>query len=311
MSPTIHITQGLPASGKTTFARTLEVARFNMDDYRSMLGLPYSRERESLVKDAMIRSACAALDCGHDIVIDNTHLNPGLLKQYRKAFTFYSPTYQVHSFTDVPLEECIRRDHERGLGTFARGYVGRDVIERLAVEFAAASRNGWKLTPEWMSVSSYVKPEPYVRNGLCPAAFLVDLDGTVAHNNGHRGFYDYTKVIDDEPIWDVIDAVRRHANSGLRPIFMSGRMDSCREDTIRWIEHHFHGLKVGPYQMQADLHMRRDKDQRPDWLVKNELFDAHVRSKYNVKFVYDDRNQVVRMWRDLGLTVFQVAEGDF
>lgn len=27
--------------------------------------------------------------------------------------------------------------------------------------------------------------------------------------------------------------------------------------------------------------------------------------------VFDDRRQVVRMWRELGLTVFQVAEGDF
>ena len=29
------------------------------------------------------------------------------------------------------------------------------------------------------------------------------------------------------------------------------------------------------------------------------------------QLLFDDRQQVVRMWRALGLTVFQVAEGDF
>ena len=32
---------------------------------------------------------------------------------------------------------------------------------------------------------------------------------------------------------------------------------------------------------------------------------------YNVKFVLDDRNRVVEMWRSLGLTCLQVADGDF
>jgi hypothetical protein len=31
----------------------------------------------------------------------------------------------------------------------------------------------------------------------------------------------------------------------------------------------------------------------------------------DVFLVVDDRNKVVDMWRTLGLTVFQVAEGDF
>jgi hypothetical protein len=31
----------------------------------------------------------------------------------------------------------------------------------------------------------------------------------------------------------------------------------------------------------------------------------------NVAMVFDDRNQVVDMWRQNGLTTFQVADGDF
>ncbi|KAB1900519.1 5'-hydroxyl kinase, partial [Micromonospora sp. AMSO31t] len=36
-----------------------------------------------------------------------------------------------------------------------------------------------------------------------------------------------------------------------------------------------------------------------------------IKDRYRVVGVFDDRQQVVRMWRSLDLTVFQVAEGDF
>ena len=40
--------------------------------------------------------------------------------------------------------------------------------------------------------------------------------------------------------------------------------------------------------------------------------DAKFETKFfDVKFVLDDRDQVVEMWRDMGLPCFQVAPGDF
>jgi hypothetical protein len=50
---------------------------------------------------------------------------------------------------------------------------------------------------------------------------------------------------------------------------------------------------------------------RKDAIMKEELYRQHIEGKYNIKFVLDDRQQVVDMWRGLGLTVFQVDEGDF
>ncbi|NBU34805.1 hypothetical protein EBS40_09370 [bacterium] len=52
-------------------------------------------------------------------------------------------------------------------------------------------------------------------------------------------------------------------------------------------------------------------DDRDDRIVKKEIFDAWIKDRYNVKFVLDDRNRVVEMWRSLGLKVLQVGEGDF
>jgi hypothetical protein len=46
-------------------------------------------------------------------------------------------------------------------------------------------------------------------------------------------------------------------------------------------------------------------------VVKLEIFDREIRERYYVVGVFDDRNKVVSMWRSLGLTVYQVADGDF
>jgi hypothetical protein len=59
------------------------------------------------------------------------------------------------------------------------------------------------------------------------------------------------------------------------------------------------------------LLMRPSGDSRPDSVVKRELYERYVAPRHTVTAVLDDRNAVVRMWRDLGLTVLQVADGDF
>jgi hypothetical protein len=57
--------------------------------------------------------------------------------------------------------------------------------------------------------------------------------------------------------------------------------------------------------------MRETGDRRKDSIIKKEIFDRHIRDVYNIEFVLDDRNQVVELWRSLGLTCLQVADGDF
>jgi len=57
--------------------------------------------------------------------------------------------------------------------------------------------------------------------------------------------------------------------------------------------------------------MRSQGDTRPDEIVKREIYEEHIKPLYNVDFVLDDRNKVVKMWRSLGLKVLQVAEGNF
>ena len=56
------------------------------------------------------------------------------------------------------------------------------------------------------------------------------------------------------------------------------------------------------------LVMRKDDDNRHDAEVKSEIFDTYIRGKYNVAFILDDRPKIVRMWKSLGLPVFNVGD---
>jgi hypothetical protein len=62
-------------------------------------------------------------------------------------------------------------------------------------------------------------------------------------------------------------------------------------------------------ELQKILAARNDN--RPDEVIKLELYKLHVEPDYKILFVLDDRNKVVDMWRDNGLKCLQVANGDF
>ncbi|MGH3374134.1 MAG: DNA polymerase beta superfamily protein [Actinoallomurus sp.] len=152
--------------------------------------------------------------------------------------------------------------------------------------------------------AEHYAPEPHPAGEV----FLVDLDGTVALRDETRPdvrrFYDWHRVGEDLPNRPVVGVVHALVRSGHRIIYLSGRSESARAATSVWIAEH-----VGvPGEA---LLMRASDDSRPDSVIKRELYERYVAPRYTVTAVLDDRNTVVRMWRDLGLTVLQVADGDF
>ena len=137
---------------------------------------------------------------------------------------------------------------------------------------------------------------------------IVDVDGTVALRRGKsaRGPFDYARVGEDTPNTPVIAVVEALALAGHDIVFLSGResVPGCREDTLAWLERHIAVPTI-------ELYMRAEGDQRRDSIVKRELYRKHLAGR-DILAVLDDRDQVVRMWRDeLGLTCLQVAYGDF
>lgn len=135
---------------------------------------------------------------------------------------------------------------------------------------------------------------------------IVDLDGTVCQK-GDRGWYEYSKVLSDAPIERIVRIVRMLHGQGINLVFCTGREDSCERQSIDWIKRHIFMSDAAP----VELYMRATGDRRPDFVVKKEIYKDVIEPKHNVWFVLDDRNSVVDMWRELGLTCLQVAKGDY
>jgi predicted kinase len=291
----VTLTVGLPASGKSTWAKRQvatsygKVVRVNMDDIRAMLGLPYSKEAEDLALRIQDQTILTAISQGKNVIVDNCHLTNNMPKRIKKALDG-SAVFQVESFLDVTVEEAIHRDSLRSTS------VGEDVIRNLAKHLSKT----WRLTEEWMNdikISPLYEPKPG-----SDAAVVFDIDGTLAKHVS-RSPYDYSRVLFDETHEHVVRLLKMYWDSGYEVLIVSGRPDSCREDTETW-------LWMNDIQY-SKLLMRKVFDGRDDREIKQEIFDNHIRDNYRVHMWFDDRNRVVNRMRKLGINVAQVAEGDF
>lgn len=296
---TLVITRGLPGSGKTTLARAWVAeapsarTRVNRDDLRANLygrqtGLDYAQEQS--VTAAQHAAVRALLTVGRDVIVDDTHLRLRHARAWADLAVELGATFEVIDMK-TPVDECVRRDAARDR------VVGADAIRRMAAQFRMP------LPPVRPSErKSDSPPRRYERNLSLPSAWLVDVDGTLALM-GDRSPYDTTRVSEDEPNETILDLAAVLRQQGHAIVVMSGRDEECRTDTAAWLERH-----LGDYD---ELHMREHLDRRADYLVKADLFDRHMRERWDVVGVLDDRTQVVRMWRAMGLTCLQVADGDF
>jgi predicted kinase len=296
---TVILTVGIPASGKTTWARqhvkehgnTMIVSR---DDIREAMGVASGEAEQAvtLVHRAQMEGAFAA---GMDVIVADTNINPKFRKALIKFCHEHAQDVHVKVFP-IGLDEAILRDSKR------IDKVGADVVTKFWNDMQSQS-----LRDDTLPHPRFKKYEHVLGADWKPPAVIVDIDGTVANHDGKRSPFDESKVFGDQPIWDVIDIIGSLKASGdYSIVFVSGRTDGCEDDTRQWIEFFFQFDKT-----EYDLFMRKSGDQRPDYVIKAEIYDEKVIPNWNIKMVFDDRDQVVRHVRARGITVAQVAPGRF
>ena len=303
------ITRGLPGAGKTTWARAFAqqhgYVRVNRDDTRMMLfgkktGLTF--EQEKAVTDTVQAAVRAHLKEGRSVVADDMNLRSKYVREWEKLAKSCFAEFNTAEF-NISVEEAIERQHHRP----EQDRVPADVIRSLATKYTPSGI----VMPVHESASGVDKTTwlPYEdpADEGAPLAIIVDIDGTVAKNMG-RGWYDLDRVGEDGVFEHIVDLVRTYSFHwwGLVVLFTSGRSEDAREVTDKWLRDN-----VVDEDMDWKLIMRPSGDNRPDSQVKYELFDQHIRGKYRVLFALDDRNQVVEMWREIGIPCLQVAPGDF
>lgn len=295
MSKKLIITRGLPGSGKTTWARELQLQLSNLhihviskDDIRkahTLTGWRWTPEGEKEIlhlRDAAVRNL---FKYDADIVIcadTNFGKHETRLRDLAKQC---GAEFEIKDFTDVPVETCIERDSKRPEDE----RVGPEVIKQMYNKYLVVE-----------------EPVTYVPEAGKPIAIICDLDGTIALHANKRSPYDYAKCEGDVLNESVAHIVKLYAASGYTILYVSGREAWCQPQTEKWLAKH-----DMPFGGRHKLLMRPSGDQRKDNIVKAELFNGNIRDHYDVRFVLDDRDQVVKMWRELGLTCLQVNYGAF
>lgn len=147
-------------------------------------------------------------------------------------------------------------------------------------------------------------------------AIVFDIDGTLADPHRRLKFVSgarkdwerfYQGVDGDEVIVPIAQLFALYASSlppSSKLICITGRPERTRAATLKWFRE-----KIGP---EPDaIYMRKDHDFRPDVEIKREWVEKLRDEGHNIILAFEDRDRVVKMYRDLGIQCCQVAEGTY
>lgn len=286
----LYITQGLPASGKTTWAeqKQTELRERGINCIiveRDMIRLEiprnkpvgvFDKEHEKLVKaarNARIRNHLNASPENVVICSDTNLVGKTKLELFGLANETHH-SFKVIDFTDVDVEECIKRDQRRGAA--GKRAVGKDVILDMWYNH---------VVPDMRKLEN---------NPSLPPCIIVDLDGTLCLYEGNNHYdRDYSTDYVNPAIKDIIN------NTPHTVFLVSGRKAEFGQITVNWLvknEIHY-----------DDLYMRHTGDTRNDAIVKEEILQEIVKDYY-ILYCIDDRSRVTRRMRSLGLYVLNVNQ---
>lgn len=300
---------GAPASGKSTKARELfeklkqNAVIIERDELRELLTgksrshYRFTTDNENLVSNAQLAIIQNAVAANRHIIIPDTNFSVGtfeMLKNTAKQIGYDFVIIDMFSdFLTTPGNEYLHDFSTRGqLEVYRTFLLRRDLGREHTVGVHVIDRFITLMQDHY----GIVKAEP---NPELPPAILVDVDGTLAHMHG-RSPYDGSKMLTDTVDEHVLNTINMYREKGYKVIIVTGRFQI--DVTIEW-------LKLNNIQYD-DIYHRGENDRRPDHIVKEEIYFNDIQPKYNVQLVLDDRGQVVRMWRSLGIKCYQVENNE-
>ena len=135
---------------------------------------------------------------------------------------------------------------------------------------------------------------------------LCDIDGTIA-NNDHRQHYlegkkdwdgFFSELINDEPIFPIINKVIEEYNAGKEIVFLTGRPEKYRNVTTEWLKRYF--------DFEIKLLMRKKNDRRDKLIIKEELLEEQFRYD-EIKLIIDNDKELIKMWKGKKLSVLDAS----
>jgi hypothetical protein len=139
---------------------------------------------------------------------------------------------------------------------------------------------------------------------------IIDIDNTLCNSNERfelakkpNGKTDWDiahnpELIEkDKPNFPMIDLAYSYKSRGVEVILLTGRPESIREATELWLTQ---------YHVEYDkLIMRSWEDnflKAP--IFKKKMYETYIKDK--VFCAYDDDEEIIQMWNQLGITAFKV-----
>lgn len=285
--PILLCLRGLPASGKTTYARKLVDegwVRVNKDDMRAMLhNSKFSKPNEAFVLKLRDDVIVRALTQGQNVVVDDTNLDAKHVIQFQNLANTFEADFD-YKFFDVSVEECIRRNKLRD----------NPVPDKVI----------------YSMYERYLKEPPAVieYDDNKEECIIVDVDGTLAHIADGRSPYDASRAMNDS-LDDAVSVITAmFYNHGYKVIILTGRNEEHREVTEEWLK--ANNVEYDELYTRMNSDVDENGKQLEDSIVKERLFRTYVQPRFNVKFVLDDRAQVIRMWESNGLKVLMCGKID-
>ena len=303
MNGNLIITVGISVSGKSTWAHKQwwkdpsKYVIVNRDKIRELLfgfteqSIEQYYLRDDVAKfekqitryeDTLINDG---LNHGKTVIVDATHLT----RAYLERFKYWNVPTDIVIF-EVELKEAIERDLNRDR------QVGDTIITKQYNRFLGLMQ---QLAKEPIDF----EPVQFIQNPDNINCVIFDIDGTLAHmDRNDRSPYDWHKVGGDTLDYPTRLMAQALDLTACKVIICTGRDAVCIEETEEWLFKHS--------IMYDEIHIRPRGDQRVDWIVKEEMFRKIAEDNYIVG-IFDDRLQVVRRARALGLKVFNVEYSNF
>lgn len=295
----VLVLRGMQASGKSTWAKKYVVEnqnfkRISRDDFRHMLSsYTFNEENEKIVNRMVFSAIENLIETGYNLIVDQMNLSEKYLKKLKANIEMIAHTFEkkvefiVKEFP-ITISEAIERDKHRP------NSLGDKILKRT-----------WRTHELALKKMLNANKPVYIERNDVPNCIICDIDGTLSDSHNRRIFDeesctgDYVikpvakllRMLKTNPLWNA---------NGSQIIIFSGRKDSAKAETIKWLN-----SNLIPFD---ELHMRKHDDNRKDTLVKSDMFEAHIRNKYFCQFVIDDRHDVCQRWIDMGLFVFNVNQ---
>jgi len=154
--------------------------------------------------------------------------------------------------------------------------------------------------------------------------YIFDMDGTISDSthrthlladreDKHRWPKFHAAAGDDPPNEAVLKMLCMLINAGHDVLIFTGRSDEVRADTLLWLKSFAGDYLDIFFDFEEVLIMRPEKDHREDTILKMDWYQNLLteQDRKRLVAVFEDRTRMVKMWRELGVACFQVANGEF